>query len=527
MNIAEAKELVLAACTREKRIAVRNLIFIANLVIGIVAVVHQYALPQLQAYITAVQTEVTNKPYQQYYKWVLGFGVSLTILYPALGLYKVLARAKNALQAFDKIEAREDCRILGEKTKFLTILPLIWLKLKLDPVHYLMVQVGTKAYDLPIPESLSPQIIMALSGADIEKIKNVLQQLYSESSRPENVAAAAPLPSPEAFSSFATAALAEDLKYIEGSRKTNKNMFVIQIISAFAFVGTIFYVSMINPTILSNSKSIFTLIGVVVGVSVLLSVVFTIFLKMKNRGSNQFSDFSDFKRSVFSRVVRFANLNFEYIDKGHIGKPELLHSGLVVDTNYRITGGDQITGIHNGVPFQSCNLYVSHRPQLRNKKEPDNEVFAGNYFVARFNKTFQYPIYIHPKKGVFGIMKDNDIAEYLDGSRRKITLEDPEFDKQFTVYCEDEIIVRYVLTPAMMERIKAINTRSKGNLYIAINGKNIVLANNTSNSLMNMDGLTSVLFTKLDQKLLQQLYEGLYADLAMIDTLKLNINIWR
>lgn len=527
MNLSEVKEIVLAQCKREKRITVRNIVIIAALAFVILTLIYKYALPMVFAYADGVQTEVASGPNGQYIKWALIAAVCLTILYPAMALYKVFKRAQNASLAFDHIGNGQRCKIIGEQTRYLTTIPIYRLRLKLNPVHYLAVTVNNKAYDLPITESLSPQIKTALSGADAEKAIAILQQLYEGKNQPEINEASQPVPALESFTSFADEAFTEDLKYIEGSRKTSKNMFVVQIIFAVAFVGTMMYVSMINPALMSHGESVLKLIGGVVGIAVLLSVLFIVILKIKNKGNSRFADFTDFKNSIFSRMVAFANPHFEYIEKGHIGKQHLLHSGLIIDQDYHITGGDQIIGIHNGVPFQSCNLRVTHRPQLRRENVPDNEVFAGNYFVARFNKSFRYPIYIHPKKGLFGIIKDNEIAQYLDGSRHKITLEDPEFEKQFTVYCDDDIIARYVLTPAMMQRIKDINTRSKGNLHIAINDKNIVLANNTNNALVEMDGPVGALFTKIDKPLLQKLYEELIADLSMIDVMKLNQNIWR
>jgi hypothetical protein len=88
-------------------------------------------------------------------------------------------------------------------------------------------------------------------------------------------------------------------------------------------------------------------------------------------------------------------------------------------------------------------------------------------------------------------------------------------------------MARYVLTPAMMERLKNINTRNKGNLYIAINNKNIVIATNEASESSEIGNIRNALFKKLDLNVLHRLYEELYANIEVIDTLKLNVNIWK
>lgn len=523
MNLLEAKAIVINECAREKRIVIRNVVIIAFLAVSVLVALYIYALPQLLNYTTTVGDEISKNPYQNYYRWAIVAAIVLTLLYPAISVYKVISRAKKVHEAFDKISAGENVRIITEHTRHLTTIPLYWIKLKLNPMHYVSLSIQNKAYDFPIPELLAVKLKVALSGADAERIASNWGQLYGNSELQE-ANEVVKLPHLSSFQQFVDKELKTDLASMEVGRKSNKNMFVIQVIIAFAFIGSIFYATTINPNAFSNSASIFTLIGVVVGGSILLSVIFILYTKFK--GGSKFGDYTEFKKSIFSRVVQFVNPQFEYLEKGHIEHMHLLHSGLFLDRQYSITGGDQIFGNHNGVPFQLCNLMVTYRPNLRNEKEPDDTVFAGKYFVARFNKRFQFPVYIHPKKGIFGDFKDNEIAQYLDGGKHKITLEDPDFDKQFNVFCDDEIIARYVLTPSMMERIKEINVRSKGNFYIAINDKNIVLANNSGNASMNLEGVSGMLFTKIDEHLLNQLFEDLIADLGMIDTLKLNVNIW-
>ena len=236
-------------------------------------------------------------------------------------------------------------------------------------------------------------------------------------------------------------------------------------------------------------------------------------------------DYTQVKSKVFGKLVHYISDNFQYFEKGHVNIGEFLSSYLFKVERYNITGGDQIVGRYNGVPFQSCNLSVTYRPNFRNEKEGDDVAFYGNFFMARSPKTFEHPIVIHPKKSFWGDMKDNEISTYLNIGGEKIRLEDPEFQKLFEVYCDDQITARYVLTPAFMERLKKLNEKHKGEVYIGINNDNIVIATNRGNALMKADySPTAMLFQKIDLAMVEDVYSELVAQLQMIDTLKLADN---
>ena len=73
-----------------------------------------------------------------------------------------------------------------------------------------------------------------------------------------------------------------------------------------------------------------------------------------------------------------------------------------------------------------------------------------------------------------------------------------------------------------MERLKKLNERYKGQVYIAINTDNIVIATNRGNVLNSVDSPMGALFQKIDLNLVTEVYEELVEQLQMIDTLKLS-----
>ena len=73
-----------------------------------------------------------------------------------------------------------------------------------------------------------------------------------------------------------------------------------------------------------------------------------------------------------------------------------------------------------------------------------------------------------------------------------------------------------------MERLKKLNERYKGQVYIAINTDNIVIATNRGNVLSSVDSPIGALFQKIDLNLVTEVYEERVEQLQMIDTLKLS-----
>jgi hypothetical protein len=210
---------------------------------------------------------------------------------------------------------------------------------------------------------------------------------------------------------------------------------------------------------------------------------------------------------------------------GHIGLPEFMESNLFVQKNYDIKGNDQISGFHNGVPFIMCELWVSYKGNFTEEKEAADGVFAGQFFVARFNKRFTSTVYVKPRLGFKNSWSNNNINDYTQPAGEKVRLEDPEFMDMFDVYSDDQIDARYILTPSLMERIKELAMRTKGQYHIAFHNNKITVLNNNQSSNFGVGYFESL--TKDGNKLFIDFFNNIIDEFAIIDDLKLNIRIWK
>lgn len=520
MNLSEIKQIILQESLREKRIIIRNGILVLMLVMILGFLIIQFALPFITQYIKNAISEVNNnKSFGTYFKIIFVVIALLSIYYQLIKLLPVFNRQKNINKAFSLIKSGKKCNIINETTIYLTIIPLYRIKLKLDPITFLEVTIEKNNFQLPINKMLSPDIKRGLSNANSTHYQSIMSELYNknEIEKSSEIITTKLKPLSE-FKQFAEKEFSQELSSMEKNRSKGKSMLYAQSLVIFIFLSSMIYFFSTNKIQITRSQDIFILTGYVVAFSVLIGLVSYIYAKKNMAGT---IDFTQFKNIIFNRLVQYINPSFEYIEKSHIGLTEFLDSGLFKTKNYTINGADQIIGKYNGVPFQSCNLAVTFRPNFRDEKQADDTIFYGNYFVARFPKKFEGSVLIYSKKDFLSDIKDNEIGSYLNISDKKIRLEDPDFQKQFEVYCHNQIVARYVLTPSFIELIKKINIQNKGNIYISISQNNIVIATNKRNASMYGNTTYKIFSTKIDLELLNNIYQELIGQLQMIDTLKL------
>ena len=324
------------------------------------------------------------------------------------------------------------------------------------------------------------------------------------------------------FEDFVDSELGAELNTINKQRKGTVNMFIISLIVCLAFVGFMVYSSMNGASIFESSD---TLIIIAVGFIALYGISFTVihFIKRSKRNgtpttSSGYGYAFDFKDKVVRRMVEFLDPSFKYQTSNHIKLSEILESGMLQKQNgYQIFGSDMVQGVEDGVPFKFSDVQIVREKKYVGKnEEPVESVLSGSMFIAEFNKTFTHPVYVYSKK-TFGGM---DSLRYAGD---KVRLEDPDFDKLFNVYGEDQIEARYILTPSMMERLKSLRQRLGSNVYIVFSNNSIYIANNNGKDRFEIGMLTSV--SKRENVI--GYYNDLAEQLGIIDELKLNLNIWK
>ncbi len=511
MNNNSLKEILLKEHDRDKRLTYLSFAFY-----GVLGIIAAYFILE-----TLLQKFNSNTPI--FYNFIV---VAVLIGFVVVFVKKIKAINNRHLQIeelFNKLQEGGRTTSVSQFTAYKVQLPLGRINIKLYPVNFISFLLNNQNYTLPVPVSTEPHFKTLLSGADIEKVNKLKEELNNDSviETQENV----PLKSITEFKTFAEAELSGDAKNMEKGRKKGLNMSIISIsVTVLAIAGFYYfnYSRLHEVNTLENSGSGYSsMYYYFIGFAVLCGLLYIVYLPFLKRNNNNQNPAS-FKEQILKKIIAFINPSFQYVEHGYIGLSELFDFGILKEKNYDVSGNDLILGKHNGVPFQYCDLAISYQPALQIKGQSPEEIFSGQFFAAKFNKDFKTQIAIIPKKGISSFITGNSFSSNINQPSDKILLEDPEFTKMFDVYANDQIEARYILTTTTMQNIKDVANKAKGNLFLFFINNKIIVANNNRQNKFETN-----LMTKINSDLLVSFYEDLYKQFSIINDLKLNINIWK
>ena len=469
-----------------------------------------------------------------YYMVVPVIAFTCVFGYPFYQLWKINKRSKKIEELIGRAEKGAKLASVDENVVYKITLPVLKINLKICPVTFvhILLEGDFKPYILPIRNIYIPDMKVLFSGVNMEELNQHKAALYedvnNETSTEETNTVPTPLKSTDEFRTFLDKELKDDLTSLESSRKSiRKTMVIGGIIAGIVIVcvmGYVFFKSFSGYTISGSGFNPLTSVVPIFALGIFISIFFSIIMKKKHANTpidqSQVFGSSTFKEKVISRMVSFINPSVKYIPLAHLALRDVFESGLFQERNYTLDGSDQISGRYNGVPFISCDLSMYFKRNFSEENDSPDCAFYGQFFVARFNKTFSTPTYIVPTKN-----KYSTLSYLIDNKGEKVKLEDPEFMKMFHVYSNDQLEARYILTPSLMERIKELAKRVKGEFYIAFYNNKITVANNSG--INNFEASFSKSLVKDDNELLVGFYTDMCNQFAIIDELKLNLNIWK
>ena len=158
------------------------------------------------------------------------------------------------------------------------------------------------------------------------------------------------------------------------------------------------------------------------------------------RSLTQYS--SSIKSQIFPLILKFLG-NFEYLSENKKIKLDEYKKYNIIPHHSRSSCEDYIRG-----DYKSVNLELFEARLERRKKRGYYTVFSGLIIKLSVNKTFKGQTLIKTDKGFVGNWFSQAFNEFP-----RVHLEDPEFEKIFEVFSEDQVEARYLLTTSFMERL--------------------------------------------------------------------------
>ncbi len=188
------------------------------------------------------------------------------------------------------------------------------------------------------------------------------------------------------------------------------------------------------------------------------------------------------KRLLVDKLAVLLNISFEE-KPSHSLIPRFRNLSLLPSYDHGVVE-DQITGDVKGISFVIQEAHIWDRSShsssgfgiaasmavsamTRHRAETK---FHGLLGAIDFHKSFHGTTIVGSDKGLM-----NRIASMLVEGER-VRLESPGFEKRFEVYSNDQVEARYLLTPALMERILALSDHYGGHVQFAFEKGKLLFA---------------------------------------------------
>ena len=233
----------------------------------------------------------------------------------------------------------------------------------------------------------------------------------------------------------------------------------------------------------------------------------------------------DFKNTIVRGVIEFMEPDLRYFPEEGIGNVQFRVSELFQQHIDRYRCEDLVKGRVGQTEVMFSEVHAEYKTTSgtgKNRRTHWHTIFKGLFFIGDFHKDFHGRTVVLPDRAqkLFGGL--GQALQSLNFTRGKlIKLEDPEFEREFVVYGDDQIEARYILSPAMMERITAFGRNRNTSVYLSFVGSLVYVGFSTKKNLFEPK-----LFGPADFETLVEYVAELRLATDIVDELNLNARIW-
>ena len=235
----------------------------------------------------------------------------------------------------------------------------------------------------------------------------------------------------------------------------------------------------------------------------------------------------DFKISVIQKIVAFIDRGLIYCAKGHISRMEFNSSRIFTQRPDRMRGDDLVQGKigHTNIKFSEVHAErrtrsTGHRGHRRKRY---STIFRGLFFIGDFNKRFYGKTVVLPDSAERLLGSVGSFLQSVNRSRGEvIRMDNPEFEKYFVIYGDDQIESRYILSTSLMQRILDFRKKTGKRIHMSFVGSEVFVAIPYKKSLFEPSVFSKITSFKGAHKH----FEDLNLALAIVDDLNLNTRIW-
>jgi len=235
----------------------------------------------------------------------------------------------------------------------------------------------------------------------------------------------------------------------------------------------------------------------------------------------------EFKTRVIKKLVEYVDPHLAYTPDNFLGQDMFEESGLFSKKPDAYDGGDLIEGTLEKTRIAFSEVHAQYRTTTTDgqghMRTQWHTIFKGVLFVADFNKAFRSRTFVLPDTAEQLLGSFGQKLQALNPERNQlIKLENPEFERAFVVYGDDQIEARYILSPALMDRILHYQQRTGEELRLSFVGGCVYVAIPSAQNLFE----PNILSTVLERGRLKEYLARLELTTDIVEELNLNTRIW-
>lgn len=210
---------------------------------------------------------------------------------------------------------------------------------------------------------------------------------------------------------------------------------------------------------------------------------------------------------------------------GTLSVADVAQTGLFPFTPH-LEGSGLVRGQVNGVAMKFAYVQAWRPSAQRSETRQDGagaQLFAGVLFIADFAKPVTGQVVVLPDhlEPLLGHVAHD--LQALSDYGALVRLEDPVFERYFRVYASDPIEARYLLSPALMQRLIEFRQSVDSPFSFSLWQGRLALAI----PLRHNPLAPSLLKPALELSSLKQYIQDLQSLMALVEHLRLDVKIWQ
>lgn len=159
---------------------------------------------------------------------------------------------------------------------------------------------------------------------------------------------------------------------------------------------------------------------------------------------------ADFKSVILPAIAKSFGMKFK--QDGGIPLSRVQYCPIIPPYDKMHTE-DLIYGTYKGAKIYMSELDMWQKRQRLDNREDEREVFSGLAMLIELPRvTFDHDTIVVPKNMMFSAWLQNNLR-----GMKHVDLVDPHFERKYRAYGRDQIESRFLLHPAMVERIERLS----------------------------------------------------------------------